>query len=604
MADLTGKKIKDTYKDLLQVSNSNSGLDGTLRDVEDGEGTVSALKVSTGSISVDSIKLAGTTISSTTGAITIETASNGDITITPNGTGEILLDGLKWPQADGTANYVLKTDGSAQLSWTENTGGVSLTTGSVPFSDGTSVLAEDNANLFWDDTNNRLGIGTASPLDDLHVVGALEVDHTAVATDEHAIEICVDAAGFGDIKGLDIAYTTGAIAAGEDEAVILANIDESTSTGGVIAGVEILTTTVGSATVYGTQAGVGVHPILHGSGTFGDMDYARYTTSGGGEVDCLTAFTSTGTDVTMFTADNDYIIIGDAATFSELEFILDTTATGPGIKPTFQFSTGGSGFTTFTPTDGTNGFRNTGIVAWLLTDISGSWATNASGFYEIKIIRTHGGSITAPIEDLVQIAGVTQFTWNKDGLITAKALDIAASNSYAVAGTDILSDSGGTMTLSNVDALDATTEATVEGAIDTLANLVSVQGLTVTLADAGADAIWGWDDTASAYENLTQAEVLAVIGSASTSAQGVVELATGAETNTGTDATRAVTPDGLDDWTGSTQIVTVDRQRDTSDGAPDYTVTVAGQVLGFRQTDNTGYVMNHSTNETVSETKE
>lgn len=32
---------------------------------------------------------------------------------------------------------------------------------------------------------------------------------------------------------------------------------------------------------------------------------------------------------------------------------------------------------------------------------------------------------------------------------------------------------------------------------------------------------------------------------------GIVELATGAETNTGTDATRAVTPDGLDDWTGS-----------------------------------------------------
>jgi hypothetical protein len=31
---------------------------------------------------------------------------------------------------------------------------------------------------------------------------------------------------------------------------------------------------------------------------------------------------------------------------------------------------------------------------------------------------------------------------------------------------------------------------------------------------------------------------------------GVVELATGTETNTGTDATRAVTPDGLTDWTG------------------------------------------------------
>jgi len=113
------------------------------------------------------------------------------------------------------------------------------------------------------------------------------------------------------------------------------------------------------------------------------------------------------------------------------------------------------------------------------------------------------------------------------------------------------------MTLSNIDVLDATTEATVEAAIDTLDNLTSIQTLTVTLADAGADAIFGWDDTAAAYENLTQAEVLAVIGSASLTAQGVVELATIAETNTGTDATRAVTPDGLDGWTGSAQVVTL-----------------------------------------------
>ncbi len=49
---------------------------------------------------------------------TITSASNGDIPITPDGTGNVILDGQKWPQADGSANQVLKTDGSAQLSWT------------------------------------------------------------------------------------------------------------------------------------------------------------------------------------------------------------------------------------------------------------------------------------------------------------------------------------------------------------------------------------------------------------------------------------------------------------------------------------------------------
>ena len=46
----------------------------------------------------------------------------------------------------------------------------SLTSGSVLFSNGTTI-AQDNANLFWDDTNNRLGIGTASPAYRLDVVG-------------------------------------------------------------------------------------------------------------------------------------------------------------------------------------------------------------------------------------------------------------------------------------------------------------------------------------------------------------------------------------------------------------------------------------------------
>ncbi len=47
----------------------------------------------------------------------IVSASNGDIPITPNGTGDVILDGLKWPQADGSANQVIKTDGAGQLAF-------------------------------------------------------------------------------------------------------------------------------------------------------------------------------------------------------------------------------------------------------------------------------------------------------------------------------------------------------------------------------------------------------------------------------------------------------------------------------------------------------
>lgn len=107
-----------------------------------------------------------------------------------------------------------------------------------------------------------------------------------------------------------------------------------------------------------------------------------------------------------------------------------------------------------------------------------------------------------------------------DVTIDSGGIDLSSSRSLSVNGTNILADSAGTMTLSNIDALDATTEATIEAAIDTLSNLTTVG-------------------------TVTSGNVDAVVSSASTTTAGKIEIATSAETTTGTDATRAVSPDGL-----------------------------------------------------------
>ena len=52
----------------------------------------------------------------------------------------------------------------------------SLTSGSVLFSNGTTI-AQDNANFFWDDTNNRLGIGTSGPAKALEVSASDAIIH-------------------------------------------------------------------------------------------------------------------------------------------------------------------------------------------------------------------------------------------------------------------------------------------------------------------------------------------------------------------------------------------------------------------------------------------
>lgn len=608
----------------------------------------------------------------------------------------------------------------------------------------------------------------------LALIGEMDLTHTASANDEHALELIVNAAGFGDVKALDINYITGAIVTGKDEGVILINIDEIAATGGDIFGLEVLSTSGGADNIFALKAGAVVGPVLQESGVFANPTTGTNNTTSTDVPAMIDG--SVLTNTTIFVADNDYILIGAAAAFTEIEFVIETPAANPGIQPTFQYSTTGTHqFTTFTPVDGTNGFRNTGVVAWDAADLTGHVADAVTGTFDIKIIRTHAsagsvslfyaktaatvvykwdknadltintlsleatgvklsgdddgafvwlglgdgndeniiwnlddtantmtvssstglnkidfGSIGLQVGDSIKInlgggadsqlyydgtdtfwdleavgtgdlmialaggfpspdtgtvhiwdgtaGGISAtagslLTLERNGaaylsflgpqnnekgilfgesgnnahgairyfgstdtpastlefltggfvsrlLISANAfafqetftisttagdltlnpsgdVDIAASKNLSFNTTNILSDSAGTMTLSNIDVLDPTTESTIEVAIDTLANLTSVQSLTVTLADAGADAIWGWDDTASAYENLTQAEVLAVIGSASLTAQGVIEIATGAETNTGTDATRAVSPDGLDDWTGSAQLLTV-----------------------------------------------
>ena len=73
-------------------------------------------------LNVDNITLDGNAITSTD--------TDGDLTLTPNGTGNLVLDGVNWPQADGTTGYFLKTDGAGQTSWDEVVSNFTISDGS------------------------------------------------------------------------------------------------------------------------------------------------------------------------------------------------------------------------------------------------------------------------------------------------------------------------------------------------------------------------------------------------------------------------------------------------------------------------------------------
>jgi hypothetical protein len=90
-------------------------------------------------------------------------------------------------------------------------------------------------------------------------------------------------------------------------------------------------------------------------------------------------------------------------------------------------------------------------------------------------------------------------------------------------------------------------------AVDALSGTVTLAqgGTGASLTDPNADRIMFWDASASTVTWLTASTGLTITGTnmtvrtASATQTGIVELATGVETQTGTDTTRAVTPAGF-----------------------------------------------------------
>ena len=127
-------------------------------------------------------------------------------------------------------------------------------------------------------------------------------------------------------------------------------------------------------------------------------------------------------------------------------------------------------------------------------DTSFTMGTSATEALKIEVLNGGSNKTAESIAFTSTTASGTgdhgKFTFSVDEATAMFTIDdggvsIAESGAYEINGTAILSDSSGTLTLQNVDALDATTESTIEAALDTLSNLASATGLT-TIGAAGA----------------------------------------------------------------------------------------------------------------------
>jgi trimeric autotransporter adhesin len=132
-------QLNATTADLTNLEVTNiKAKDGTASaTITDSTG---AFTIST-ELSVDNININGNTI--------VSSDTDGDLNLTPNGTGDLVLDGLKWPQADGSEDYVLSTDGAGQLSWAAQTGGGGGGGTSVTVTQATATAAQTDFSVTY-----------------------------------------------------------------------------------------------------------------------------------------------------------------------------------------------------------------------------------------------------------------------------------------------------------------------------------------------------------------------------------------------------------------------------------------------------------------------
>jgi hypothetical protein len=173
------------------INDSNTGL------YSPGADEVALTTGGTQRISVDSVG----NVTLSTGGLTV---SSGNITV--NAQGDVRFadsDSSNWvafqapstvaanvtwtlPNADGTANQVLKTDGAGTLSW-GSTSSSSITQGDTTAevidtgSDGRFIVTTDGSERLRVNNVGQVGVGTASPVTRLDVSGSYAANAVAVA---------------------------------------------------------------------------------------------------------------------------------------------------------------------------------------------------------------------------------------------------------------------------------------------------------------------------------------------------------------------------------------------------------------------------------------
>jgi len=305
MASLTGKTIASTYKDLLQIQTSvaNSGIDGTVRTIQDGDGTNSALQISNAAVNINgTLQLNGTAITKTAEQINAITDISNITGVAVGNAGTVVgrtltgSTGISVTNADGTAGNPTFALENTSVSAGTYTGGSTFTVDAQGRITDVTATTTISAAAFVGGTlsgsslyveNNVSVSGALNVAGNVSVAGTMHVDGTTSISNDLNISGTFTAAGpvisknittsivsatflYGDgsnITGLAGAGTMTALNTGTG---IYLTENGVTTTGITGSGTLALFANQEFGTVSATTINVSNNLIVNGSATFAD----------------------------------------------------------------------------------------------------------------------------------------------------------------------------------------------------------------------------------------------------------------------------------------------------------------------------------------------
>jgi len=262
---------------------------------------------------------------------------------------------------------------------------------------------------------------------------AVHLDITAGVAGTCGVDLEIDPDTYGGVSGYCLKYDATAFAAGTTGTGFNVAVDNVGATGGDIHGIDVAlsnpTNTDMEAVAVGTHEGVDVihqhlgTPASLAAGFEGDQS------GGPSYTDRTAAFDNSGTNVQIFDADNDFILLAAAAKWDEINVLLNITSSAT-ISPTFHYITDAGAWVAFTPSDDTSGFQQNGTIRFS-SDALTTWGVRtinevtgeagADDYYWIKITRTRNNVPTPPTESTIKITTTgTLHEWDSVGRLAIK----------------------------------------------------------------------------------------------------------------------------------------------------------------------------------------